>query len=144
MADYMIKHLLIFRNDEIFFDESENFCNIDSMVGKIQAMFRSYCLRKIVIKKLRMKLVLKKKTTVRDAVFTVLLYEKELLYIIYAINLTEIYRIEAVKTPDEGPELVLKTHIIKLFALGYSLISRHSISRYKPSRKPETLAIDFK
>ncbi|OMJ72072.1 hypothetical protein SteCoe_29580 [Stentor coeruleus] len=116
MANYMIKHMLILKNKEIFLDATKNPIDIDLNIRKIQATFRSFLLRKKFNQMLFMKFLKKIKKPMDNTIYTVLLYEKPTCYALFAVNLSEVYVKYIEKITEMSAEFILKTNINDLFA----------------------------
>ena len=117
MVNYMIKNILVLKDDEIVLDNSQNSINIDYIICKIQAAFRSYSLRKKLKDFLYMKFLVKVKKAMENSVYSILLYEKTDCFLLCAINRFEVLRKLIPKQADMTPEWILKSHMNDLFII---------------------------
>ena len=116
MVNYFIKSLLAMKDDEIVMNSKKSIINFEKIICKIQAVFRSFLLRKKV-KGNPMRLLLKLKKPEKETIYTVLLYENLENYLLFAVNLSEVFKKVIKKYRGDTPESVFKAHINDLFII---------------------------
>ena len=115
MANFYIKKLLVMRDDEIVLSNSHEKLNIEKIISKIQAAYRSYRARKQIKDFSFMRLIIKLKKSEKDKIFTILLYDKVKEYALFAVYFSEVYRKIIPKSRGDTPESIIKAHIGNLF-----------------------------
>ena len=117
MINFMIKHLLIMRDDEIVMDISFDLINLDRIVCKLQSAYRSYKVRKAIKHLIHMRLRVKVKKPMENEIFTVMVFEKFDRYVLSAVSHLKVFSKYIMKPVDSTPEFILKSNINDLFIM---------------------------
>lgn len=117
MVNFMIKNLLFLKDDEIVIDTSTGAINIDQVIRRLQATFRSYIQRKRLYKLTHMKLLLKIKKSMENAIYTVILFEKFDCLLLCAVKGFEVYKKYISKTMEISLERIVKENMHDLFIM---------------------------
>lgn len=116
MVNYFIKSLLVMKDDEVVMNSKKSIINFEKIICKIQAVFRSFLLRK-KMKGNSMRLLLKVKKPEKETIYTILLFENLENYLLFGVNLSEVFKKVIKKHRGDTPETVLKAHINDLFII---------------------------
>ena len=117
IVNFMIKRVLVMKDDRIVMDTSVEPIDIHFMVSRLQAAFRSYIQRKRLWEQLRMKVVATVKKRVEDKVYTVILFEKSNCYLLAAVNYATVFRKYIRKGDGTRVGDVLKSNLEELLVM---------------------------